>query len=460
MRIDKLHIQNFRKFNELTIKFNPQFTLLIGENGSGKTAILEATSIAISSFFLGLQNVPSRNIRDEDIHLITTLEGSTEYSYTTAIKSDGFINGKLLRWEKERRGISANTLYHPAKGQILKTERDIFSTNSYDKEYHSIKHIAQDINKEIKNPTRTNSVNLPLLVYYSTGRLWKEGWERKDKEDDKIKNIPSRYRGYKNALETSSYFKIMLEWFRRKYLAIKVKDEETFQLNAVKSTIIKNIPGCIDIFWEFDPDKINTLMIKFETDEVLPFSYLSDGYRNLLAIFADIAYRCVTLNPHFKEEAANLSDGIVLIDEIDLHLHPQWQKEIVKKLRGTFPKLQFIATTHSPFIIQEMDEGELFRLEDNHISVLGANQLSIEDIAKFLQGIEEPHWSKSKEQMYDAAKKYFQVLEELSKSKSEAEINQKREELNLIGRPYSENVAYIAFLEQKRTLVEEKLKNK
>ena len=86
---------------------------------------------------------------------------------------------------------------------------------------------------------------------------------------------------------------------------------------------------------------------------------LSDGYRNVIKIILDIAARMCILNPYLKEKALQETPGIVLIDEIDLSLHPTWQKRIIGILKQLFPKIQFICATHSPFIIQSLEEGEL-----------------------------------------------------------------------------------------------------
>ncbi len=185
---------------------------------------------------------------------------------------------------------------------------------------------------------------------------------------------------------------------------------------------------------------------------------MSDGYRNMLALFADLAWRCVTLNPHFKEDANLKSNGVVLIDELDLHLHPAWQKTIIEQLKNTFPNIQFIATTHSPFIIQETKEGELFRmLLNNRLNIGGADEYSLEDIAEYLQNVQDPAWSIKKKTMYEAAKEYFELLERMKPDTSTAELESIRERLNILGKAYSDNVAYTAFLEQKRSLIENKL---
>jgi predicted ATP-binding protein involved in virulence len=441
MRIDKIHIQNFRGIEDLEINLHKQFNLLIGENGSGKTAILEALTVAIGSFFSGLPGVQSRHIRDADIRYFKTPEGSHEYTATTKVEViNAFINGQQIGWYKERNGEYGS---------------NIMGNRS------PIRMLSEELNKSIKDSKRTTPIDLPVLAYYSTARLWKEGRENKKEEDKEtiVRNLPSRYRGYKDALEIKSTFKIMLDWFKSKFQDKAANDKSTFQLDCVKEVIINNIPGAKNVKWVFDKDQIQTLYIVFENEQETPFHFLSDGYRNLLAIFADLAYRCVTLNPHFGKEANLKSEGVVLIDELDLHLHPAWQKNIVNQLKDTFPKIQFVATTHSPFIIQETNEGELFKLQNNgQISIGGANEYSLEDIAEYLQKVKDPAWSIRKKEMYEAAKEYFDLLKKLTPNTPPEVLNQLRERLNILGKAYSDNVAYTAFLEQKRFLAEEKLK--
>ncbi len=441
MRIDKIHIQNFRGIEDLEINLHKQFNLLIGENGSGKTAILEALTVAIGSYFSGMPGVQSRHIREADIRYFKTPEGSYEFTSTTKVEVlNAFVNGKEIGWYKERNGVVGS---------------NIMGNRS------PIRLLSEELNKSIKDSKRTTPIDLPVLAYYSTARLWKEGRENKKEEETEsiVKNLPTRYRGYKDALEIKSTFKIMLDWFKSKFKDKAVNDKSTFQLDCVKEVIINNIPGAKNVKWVFDKDQIQTLYIVFENEQETPFHFLSDGYRNLLAIFADLAYRCVTLNPHFGKEANLNSEGVVLIDELDLHLHPAWQKNIVNQLKDTFPKIQFVATTHSPFIIQETNEGELFKLQNNgQISIGGANEYSLEDIAEYLQKVQDPAWSIRKKEMYEAAKEYFDLLQKLTPNTPSEELNQLRERLNILGKAYSDNVAYTAFLEQKRFLAEEKLK--
>jgi predicted ATP-binding protein involved in virulence len=435
MKINKIHIQDFRGIHDLEMNLNPQFNLLIGENGSGKTTILEALTVAIGSFFSGMPGIQGRHIRENDIRYFKTIEGTYEYSLETRVEVlSSTIRGEKLSWYKARSG---------------NTGSNVMGNNS------SIRNFSEELNKSIRNPNRKEFIDLPVLAYYSTARLWKEGRDNNYKaKKKKIENLPSRYRGYKDALEIKSTFKIMLDWFKSNFQEIAVNNSSSAQLECVKSVIIKNIPGATDVKWVFSKDKIQTLYVVFGEATEIPFNYLSDGYRNLLAIFADIAYRCVTLNPHFGLEANTKTSGVVLIDELDLHLHPAWQQNIVKSLKTTFPNIQFVATTHSPFVIQEMEDNEVYKINstaDNILNPLkGMNRLGIEDIAEDIQDVETPNMSKKREEMFKAAEEYYQLLVSAEKEKNPVKLQELKDRLDSITELYSDDVAYYAFLKQER----------
>ena len=97
----------------------------------------------------------------------------------------------------------------------------------------------------------------------------------------------------------------------------------------------------------------------------LPLERLSDGLRNMVAMVADLAYRCVKLNPHLGAEATIKTHGIVMIDEVDMFLHPSWQQSVIGSLQEAFPKIQFIVTTHSPQVLSTVPK--------ECIRVLGTN---------------------------------------------------------------------------------------
>jgi predicted ATP-binding protein involved in virulence len=215
-------------------------------------------------------------------------------------------------------------------------------------------------------------------------------------------------------------------------------------LEAVKTAVQKCLPDCDQFYFDIN----RGLLLARIHGKLLFFRNLSDGQRSMLAMVADIAYRMAQLNPHLLENVTLETPGVVLIDELDLHLHPKWQRTIVDNLRKTFPKVQFIATSHSPFIIQSLRPGELIDLNENP----GANEYqdkSIEDIVEQVQGVELPQHSKRLQDMYDAAKKYYTLLEQ-SKDADSAELEELKNKLDELSMPFSDDVAYHAFLEFKR----------
>ncbi len=193
----------------------------------------------------------------------------------------------------------------------------------------------------------------------------------------------------------------------------------------------------------------NELLLRFADREV-PFDYLSDGYRNMLAMVADIAFRCATLNPALKEQAIRGTPGVVLIDEIDLHLHPKRQRRVVTD-GLTFPRIQFVATTHSPFIIQSLvpKEGiQLLNASRNQVANNFADK-SVEDISEEVQGVEYPQRSQRFLDMMQAAERYYAKLGQ-AKETPPNELEQFKRELDELMLPFSDDPAYQAFLRMQR----------
>ena len=187
-------------------------------------------------------------------------------------------------------------------------------------------------------------------------------------------SIP-RLKGYSNCLKVTAFqTEIMRRWFSRMLLIERRKPVPEFQ--AVKTAIAacyKNINDnndLRDVFIDYDAEVDDIEIQQIFSDgnsKMLPFHYLSDGEKSILEIVSDIAYRMVVLNPHLKDKVTEETDGIVLIDEIDLHLHPSWQGKIVNSLHKTFPKVQFIFTTHSPTVLTNVPKENIIVLEDGKI---------------------------------------------------------------------------------------------
>ena len=177
---------------------------------------------------------------------------------------------------------------------------------------------------------------------------------------------------------------------------------------------------------------------------MINFSALSDGYRNVIKIVTDIATKMCILNPYLGKETLKRTPGIVVIDELDLSLHPTWQRRIVGILKDLFPKVQFICATHSPFIIQSLEPGELITL-DTILDEAYSGQ-SIEDIAEDIMKVPMAQYSEKKMRMYKIAEKYFSALKEAA---SEEELHNLKETLDILAAEYSDNPAYNAWMQQK-----------
>lgn len=363
MKIKYINIENFHGFEKVRFEFNERFTVLIGENATGKTTILDAISVAIGGFLLGIDDVDARNIRADEVRLkqivhgkIATLEGQ----YPVKIECTSVVGGQELEWERSLNSKLGRTTRIGANKII---------------EY------SRSLQKKVASG---EEIILPVFAYHGTGRLWAH---IKDTEDT-LFETGSRFLGYKNCLNPISNEKLFLKWFKKMTL-IEIQEEiKLGQFNAVKNAIQECLKGLVAEGEKISDVKVtyninrDELQITLEDGYRLPYSLLSDGYRNVIGMVADIAFRMAVLNPFLEEKAIIKTPGIVLIDEIDLHLHPEWQRKIIGDLKRVFPRIQFVVSTHSPFIIQSLEEGELRNL-DKTVGSVGFGDytnMSVEDI--------------------------------------------------------------------------------
>lgn len=426
MKINKLELLYFRCFKEYQLEFSDQFTLLIGDNGSGKTAVLDALAIIVSEFIEGfprvIKSTDLRKFSDDDCHFNFLEFGQTplrESGHFLSLNPQGAVNQERLNW--------------------LLFDR-------FGPKYEStITNIATEISEKIIQPETL----LPVLAYYGTGRLWKQ------LDDSEIETLSpdSRLAGYRACLNPASNLEQLFRWFKTQELAALQKNETRHVLEAVRNAIVEMIPGAKRAWWDVDWDEI---LIETEIQgktQTIPFHLLSDGYRNMIGMVADIAYRMATLNPQLEANVIKQTEGIVLIDEIDLHLHPKWQREVVGRLLDTFPKVQFVASSHSPFIIQSLYGREDCLLWDlEKAQPLAIESKSIEDIAENQQGVEIPQQSQRFLAMEKAAEEYYRVLKQIPPASNDEKqrLKQRLDELLL---PFSDDPAFQAFLKMEREAV-------
>jgi predicted ATP-binding protein involved in virulence len=437
MKIRQLELKNFRCFDQTTFEFSDQFNVIIGDNGTGKSAILDALAIGIGSFFLGIDKIDSRIIFKNEIRHIVDTENETPTLTAVlpcVVSCKGYFQDiQELSWSREVRVDGRSTTREGAK-EITKYAKDLQNKirvrDTQKLSFHK---------QEKGDPT----VILPVISYYGTGRLW---IQHREKVVETL-SPDSRFCGYENCLSSSHGLKKLIRWFKTQEFASLQKQKNIGVLSAVKEAIKTCMDDWEDVRFDVHLDE---LVATSKNGKTLPFRMLSDGVRNMIGIVADIAYRSAVLNPHLAANASKETHGIVLIDEIELHLHPKWQVRVIEDLRRTFPNIQFIVTTHSPFIIQSLHNGKLINFNASPPAEYEGR--SIEDIIEDIMGIELPQYSRRKLAMLNAAEDYYRVLEEaenLGQDKKE-ELDVLKQRLDELSMPFSDNPAYHAFLKMER----------
>ncbi len=358
MRVNKIYIENFKGFEKEEFVFNDRFTVLIGDNGAGKSGILDAISIGIGTVLLKTgatfshNGKRSRPLFKNEMRKVSVSDDNIELS-NVVLAGEFTYNEETLPWRREQ---AANSQSLSVKHAKTLTELGVW------------------ISKNLKE-----QINLPLIAYHSTARLagqihGKTAYEK----------TGSRLDGYYACLDPRSISDKFLSWFKTYEDSVLKFDKDKTLYNAFTEAVISVIPTWNEIKFHWGLDDI----IGKQSDGMwLPLSDLSDGYRAIIGLVADLAYRAIKLNPHLGADAVKQTRGIVLIDEIDMHLHPKWQKKIVDELKHAFPNIQFIATTHSPFIVQSLRADEIINLDNETIDE-NPNTLSIEDNAS-LMGVKE-----------------------------------------------------------------------
>ena len=448
MRIDRLVLRNFRKFTEEILEFprstnasgGGSFHVLIGENGSGKTTVLDAAAVALGVL---LERVPDsllvnsrRRLKKNDKRLIATTRGDrTQYQPVqedTTVQTQGTILDLTdVTW--------GQTL---AAGKVKVSNaasKDVLATI-----WSAYERIGQG-----------EDIVLPVVCYYGAGRAWLAHNER-NKAKAKSNGPASRWEAFYDCLNERIRVGDLAGWFRAEHIEMgnrKGRSRPGFEV--VRSAILACIPGADGVWYDSDSEEIS-LSIEGNPQ---PFSNLSAGQRVMLAMVADLAIKMVTQNNFLvpPDELGSEDDplprvlaqtpGVVLIDELDVHLHPTWQRGAVETVRKVFPNIQFLCTTHSPFIVQSLREDELINLQGQTVPQLG--KLSVEKIAEGLMGVERPDVGQRYEQMVEAAKDYLVTLDEAAKSPADR-LAEFEERLAARIAPYADNPAFQAFLELKR----------
>ena len=342
MKVLSLHLINFRGIAELRVDFTERTTAFVGINGVGKSAILDALAIALSQLIWRINGNPqkARTISLDDIRQ------GTEFARISVTVQ---LRGGEVQW-----AVAKNRKVGQYADPLRRSDLDALSWAIH------WDHLESD---------PVEPVDLPLAVYYDVNRAVLEVPMR---VRERLLHRPSEV--YQDALDHGGAdFKRFFIWFRNFEDA---ENERRTEDPQYRERGLQAARTAIAAFTGFQTLRVRRKprlrMTVTKGDDEFNVLQLSDGERNMLALVGDMARRLSVLNPSLSNP--NEGRGVVLIDEIDLHLHPRWQREVVGKLEATFPNCQFILSTHSPQVVSELVEESVYLLRDGQ--VLGHPQAS------------------------------------------------------------------------------------
>jgi len=349
MKIKSIKLHNFRASSELQLDLLPQLNVFVGVNGAGKSTFLDAIAILLSWLANRIQRMGAsgRPFHDTDIR---------------CGQSRGYIR---ISMEKEN--------MEDFRWRLVKTSKGTYSDKK--SKLGAVNRLAKQIQGEYQE------TGLPVFAYYPVNRSVLDIPLRISK-----KHEFEQFECYDEALVGAANFRHFFEWFRNRedlenenYRKLKGGQQLTFeslidqedtnsdksnyefpdrQLEAVRQTLSIFLPD----FNNFSVRRNPLRMVAEKQGKQLRIEQLSDGEKNLIALVGDLARRFAIANP--SKDKPQHGKGIVLIDEIDLHLHPAWQRMIIPKLQETFPNCQFIISTHSPQILSHVKPENIFLLNN------------------------------------------------------------------------------------------------
>ncbi|MBV5322913.1 MAG: AAA family ATPase [Ilumatobacteraceae bacterium] len=374
MKLAKIDITYFRCFESLTVRLHPDINVIVGANGSGKSSILDAIAIALYEIVAAnggggksQRKMQGAALQATDIYIdpsvLNAFVSRKSFVQISAMASDYYyIDDNSLKPFLDEESVlewTEHIAYRPPTSFSYDT-----STSERVSELHRyITHLWEEIRK---SPQAL--IPLPVVAYYRATRRMGGMPEL----GDIFKLDLARDKAFVSALDAAANFTAMCQWFylrenaelRANVNAQNGDSREFADLQAVRQALKLTIEGLERVYFDGSPPRLMVEIREFDGNtRAFELAQLSDGYRNLLALVLDFARRLAQANPNWPNPLE--APGVLLIDEIELHLHPRWQQKVIPALRAAFPNTQLIVSTHSPAV--------LTTVRREHIKLLGAD---------------------------------------------------------------------------------------
>ncbi|MBM6806670.1 AAA family ATPase [Bacteroides caecicola] len=339
-------IKNFRCYEEKSIEFRRGVNLLIGDNSVGKTSLLRACNLVMNAFFSGFsdENTVWKSADDNDFRSTGITEQPVEIVFHPGEWDFPVISTTMGESYSLDRNIDLKI-----EKKSKKNSRNLVSGLIPLRDYASNTKLWSHIVLEDKSIQQINP--LPVYAYFTTEDI--HSVRKFDKEKFK-KYIQKPSFGYYECFDCRGLFEC---WIKR-LLVLKEAQKGEDEINFVRNAIIDALgPAGCNIINDMDiRHNESKVYFKFVDGRESESALLSDGYRRLVNIVMDIAFRCALLNKSmFGDQCYKHTHGTVIIDEIDEHLHPALQVRVLKALQDTFPKIQFIVSTHAPLVMSSVE---------------------------------------------------------------------------------------------------------
>jgi predicted ATP-binding protein involved in virulence len=432
MRINSIDIVNFKGFRKETVSFNGNLTVVIGNNTAGKTTLLKALQIGLGAYLQSLTQLPGgamyrRNYSSLDVYKAfdpiqrdyipapekTRITMHAEFT-TTATENgdDSVLRNVPVQWYRE---FASNHTTHTraCAGELMDIVLGMENRRNIDK---------------------LCSV-YPLVLSFGAKRTSDAQARTTNQKKERASRIE---KAYKFALHDKVDFEGAMDWLKHYDKNIKDKKEFEGTREAFFEAMHVAIPALSEI--DFDNGELEAVVsVTGHKPERHHFSYMSDGLQSMINIVAEIAHRCIELNGCLGSEAILKTPGVIMIDEVDVFLHPHWQRHVLQDLMKAFPNIQFIVSTHSPFIVQSLKQGQLISF-DNDVLLDGEPfRDGIEDIVSERMGLTQDIRSKRFNEMVDTARQLFDAVDSGSVNKDEIKARLDQIEAN-----FSDDPAYVA----------------